>query len=124
MTERKKVKTQNIFIIIGCALLLFMGVFHGIGIHYVTEIVNQSNTKTFIKKIFPVLFGHASLHLFGMATLGLVTLGNAGQLKRLRYVLVGLISIDALLAFYLGAALPGFVALVAALCFLVPTWIK
>ena len=118
MTESKGgSKKSKATIVIGSVLLIIMGLFHGSGINYVTDIVQQSNSESFIKEIFPVLFAHPSVHLLGLAVLGIVTLYMSQDAKKVLLVISSLIVIDALIAFYMSAIVPGVLLLASAFCF-------
>ena len=118
MTESKGgSKKSKATIVIGSVLLIIMGLFHGSGINYVTDIVQQSNSESFIKEIFPVLFAHPSVHLLGLAVLGIVTLYMSQDAKKVLLVISSLVVIDALIAFYMSAIVPGVLLLASAFCF-------
>ena len=111
-------KTYKVLVFSGSALLILMAVFHASGINYVTEIVMESNADDLIKEIFPVLFLHTSLHLFGLAMFGLATLYLKTGYKNVLMVIASLIVVSAFAAFYLNAVAPGILLLVAASCFI------
>lgn len=112
-------KTAKIAHIIGILLLTALGIFHGSGIIYVTEIIAQSNTEDFIKEIFPVLFAHPSFHLLGLAALGVLTLSMKHEARKIKLFISAFVMVDSLFAFYLGALIPGIVLLLTASLFLV-----
>ena len=103
--------------IVGCVLLSSMALFHGSGIIYLTEIVQQSNAKPFIKEIFPVLFAHPSIHLFGLAALGILTLFMKHEVGKILLFISILISINAILAFFLNATIPGILLVLSSFVF-------
>jgi hypothetical protein len=110
-------KKSRLFTLIGCVLLFAMGLFHASGTIYISEIVEQSNLKSFVKEIFPVLFVHASLHLFSLAALAGLSLFMVKEAKKILFFIAALVSIDAILAFYLGAIVPGIIAISSAIVF-------
>ncbi|PRX56445.1 hypothetical protein [Flagellimonas meridianipacifica] len=93
--------------IIGCTLLIIMALFHGSGFFYVTDVIQKSNSEPFIKKIFPILFAHPSIQLFGLAGLGVLTLFMKHEIEKILFFIAILVFIDSLLAFFLGAVIPG-----------------
>ncbi len=103
----------------GSAFLLIMGAFHGSGIYFVSEAIDQSNAEEFLKDIVPVLFAHPSIHLIGLAALGVLALFLKHEMRKLTWALAALVILDALLGFYLGGAIPGILLSVAALCYVV-----
>ncbi|MGD1946342.1 MAG: hypothetical protein ACFB0A_08800 [Croceivirga sp.] len=107
--------------IIGVILLIIMSIFHGSGTRYVTEIIEQSNTEDFAKNIFPVLFVHPSIHLLGLAVLGVLTLFMKHETRKIKFFIAILVGIDAILAFYLKALVPGIALLLSASLFLIDT---
>lgn len=110
-------KITKISAIIGCSLLLIMALFHGSGIYYITDLIQQSETEPFIKEIFPVLFVHPSLQLFGLAGLGIVTLFMKHEIEKILFFIAIMVCIDSLLAFFLGAFIPGILLLFASFTF-------
>ncbi|MEM7380221.1 MAG: hypothetical protein AAF361_03370 [Bacteroidota bacterium] len=112
-------RSSKFFVISGCLLLALMAVFHGSGIQFVNAEVTKSNTADFIKEIFPVLFIHPSIHLFGLAAFGALTLRMKDDRKKVLVMISSLIVISSLAAFYLSAILPGLLLLSAAFCFLI-----
>lgn len=117
---KKRGKRSRVLIIIGSILLLAMAIFHGSGIAYVTELMNQSDAKTFLKEIFPVLFASASIKLIAFSILGFITLKNIEGMKKILLVIFAFVTVDSLTAFYLEAWVPGVLLLIAAWCFLSP----
>jgi|GEM_PF-3052295 len=112
-----KSKFTRISTIIGCSLLVLMGLFHGSGIHYVSGLVQQSNAEPFIKDIFPILFAHPTVQLLGLAGLGIVTLFMKQEIGKILFFVAVLVGIDALLAFFLGATIPGILLILSSLLF-------
>ncbi|HAA10523.1 MAG TPA: hypothetical protein DCE41_02040 [Cytophagales bacterium] len=104
--------------LIASSLLLVMAVFHGSGINYVTDLIKESNADDLIKNIFPVLFIIPTVQLAGFAILGVIASTLKHQANKILIPLSVLVFADALLAFYLGATLPGVVLLVPAILFL------
>lgn len=102
---------------IGCALLTIMALFHGSGMNYVSDLMQRSNSESFLKEIFPVLFAHPSLHLFGLASLGIVTLFMKHEIEKILFFIAFMVCIDSLLAFFLGAVVPGILLLFASFIF-------
>ena len=72
--QKTKSKTSRILILIGSILLFIMAIFHGSGLFYVSDLMNESNAEVFLKEIIPVLFAHPSIHLIGLTALGITTL--------------------------------------------------
>ena len=99
-------------------MLIIMAFFHGSGYFYVTKTIEASNSESFLKDIVPVLFAHPSIHLLGIATLGILSLTFTNDAKKLLISLSILVLIDGLLAFLLGGWLPGILLTFAAICFL------
>jgi hypothetical protein len=102
----------------GNVLLLIMAAFHGSGVIYVTNLMNDSDAKGFLKDIFPVLFMHPSLHLLILAIFGIVAIKMPQEGYRIFRVLMVAILIDAALGFYLGGIVPGILLTLSAACFL------
>lgn len=102
---------------IGCALLILMALFHASGMNYVCDLMQQSNAKPFLKEIFPVLFAHPSLQLFGLAGLGIVTYFMKQEINKILLFIAVMVGVDSLLALYLGAIIPGILLLFATLVF-------
>ncbi len=111
-------KPAKLYSIIGSSLLVLMALFHGSGYSYVQETITVSNAETFLKDIVPVLFIHPTIHLLGLSAFGLLTLFLNEDSKKVLNLLSVLIMIDALLAFYLTAYVPGVFLASAAACFL------
>lgn len=116
-SSKENSKKTKILICIGCVFLIFMAFFHGSGIFYITDLIQQSNTESFLKEIIPVLFAHPSIHLLGLAVLWIVTLYMGRDAIKTMFTFAVLVCIDALIAFYLGAIIPGILLLVPATSF-------
>lgn len=112
-----RIKASKALQIIGSVLLLVMAIIHGSGFYYVSEVIGQSNTEEFLKEVVPSLFAHASIHLLGLAAFGFLTLFIQQEIKKVLWLLSFLVTVDALLAFYLGAIVPGVLLLLSATCF-------
>lgn len=117
MNAQKKSLTYKVLCITGSVFLAAMGIFHGSGLVYVTEIMNASNAEDFLKSVIPVLFIHPSLHLLVMAVFGILAL-FFNETQKMLWLLSALIFVDAGLSFYLSAWLPGILVLAAGTCFL------
>jgi len=111
-------KIPQIFSIIGILLLIVMAAFHGSGINYVNGLIAESNADDLLKGIVPVLFAHPSIHLIGIAIMGVLTFFMQHEKRKVFYAIGLLIFIDAALAFYLGGILPGVLLSLAALSFI------
>ncbi len=79
--------------------------------------MQQSNAEPLIVEIFPVLFAHPSIQLFGLAGLGILTLFMKHEIGKILFFISIMVCIDALLAFFLGAAIPGVLLLVSSFVF-------
>ncbi len=112
-----KSKINKISTIVGCILLILMGIFHMSGIHYVTDLIQQSNSEPFIKEIFPILFAHPSIQLFGLAGLGILTLFMKHEIEKILFFITILVFIDSILAFSLGATIPGILLVLSSSAF-------
>lgn len=112
-----KSKITKIATIIGSTLLVIMAIFHISGIGYVSNLVQQSNTEPIVKTIFPVLFAHPSVQLFGLAGSGIWTLFSGKGIKNSLLFIAVMVCIDAAFAFYLGAAVPGILLMFAVITF-------
>jgi len=111
-------KIPQIFTIIGILLLIVMAAFHGSGINYINGLIRESNADDLLKAIVPVLFAHPSIHLIGMALMGVLTLFMQYERRKVLYAIGLLILVDAALAFYLGGILPGVLLSLAACSFI------
>jgi hypothetical protein len=110
-------KISRAFTITGCTLLLIMAFLHGSGIVYVNNLMQESNAEDFLKEIFPVLFANPSIQLFGLAILGILTLFMKHEKQKILGFIFAFVCVDAGLAFYLSATIPGILLLFAALTF-------
>ena len=123
MINRKK--TSKALCITGSGLLLIMGIFHGSGINYLNNMVQTSNSPELIKNIFPVLFIFPTIQLVGLAIFGVIASNMKRQANKILIPLSIFVLIDAILAFYLSATIPGLVLLVPFFIFiLVAYWNK
>ena len=111
-------KTSKIFCIIGSSFLCIMGAFHGSGFFYISELMEQSNADLFLKDIVPVLFAHPSIHLIGLAGLGVLALFLKQDFRKLAWALSAIVLVDAILGFAVGGLIPGILITLAACCFL------
>lgn len=120
MSDSKRIsKMAKVFCLIGSILLLVMGIFHGSGFFYIQEAIEKSNAESFLKEIVPVLFAHPSIHLISLSALGILAIFLKQDLRKLTWLLAVLILSDAILGFYLGGVIPGFLLLAAAICFVI-----
>lgn len=110
-------KLSKVFCLIGSGLLLLMAIFHGSGFFYIREEIEKSNTDEFLKEIIPTLFAHPSIHLLGLAAFGIIAMVLKQDAHKIAWIVAAMISIDAVLAFYLGGIIPGFLLATAAICF-------
>lgn len=101
----------------GCTLLVALALLHGSGLFYVTDLVQNSNSDSLIKQIFPVLFIFPSIELLGLAALSIFTFFMQREGKTVLLFITTMVFVNALLAFYLGAWLPGFLLVLAASLF-------
>ncbi|MDC8004846.1 hypothetical protein POV27_12360 [Aureisphaera galaxeae] len=115
--QNTKAKTSKILILIGSILLAVMAVFHGSGFFYVSDLIDNSNADGLLKEIVPVLFAHPSIHLIGLAALGIFTLFLTYDARKILYLLTALVLIDTILAFMVGGPIPGSILSVPVLCF-------
>lgn len=111
-------KTSKLLCYTGSGLLLFMGLFHGSGLQYFTGLIKQSDASDLLKEVVPVLFAHPSIHLFGLAALGILTTTMKYEFQKLLIVITIFIFIDAALGFYVGGLVPGIALALAGLFFL------
>ena len=112
-----KSKITKISTIIGCILLILMALFHGSGIYYVTDLIEQSNSESFVKEIFPILFAHPSIQLLGLAGLGILTFFMRHETGKVLFFIAIMVVTDSFLAFYLGATIPGILLVFSSFCF-------
>lgn len=117
-------KSFKLFVSLGCILLVVMALFHGSGLKFVNDTLLESNSKGFIKDIFPVLFVHTSVHLFSLAIFGIATLSMSDGHKTILKIIASFIIISSLAAFYLTAIAPGILLLLSASCFLIANFKK
>ena len=118
ITTTRKSRRSRAFTIIGSTLLIFMAFFHGSGFYYVTDQIQQSNATSILKEIFPILFIHPSIHLLGLAALGILTLFMRQESNNILFFISALIFIDSLISFYLEAFIPGVLLLIAIFFFI------
>ena len=112
-------KNSKVATIVDSVLLIVMALFHGGGMNYVSDLMQQSDTESFLKEMIPVLFAHPSIYLLGLSMLGIVTLNMGQEIRKVLFAIAALIVVDALIAFNLSAIIPGALLLVAAFCFLI-----
>ena len=110
-------RTSKILILFGSFLLLAMSGFHGSGFVYVSDAIHTSNAEPFVKKIVPTLFAHPSIHLFGLAVMGIATLYLKEGAAIVLYILALITLMDAVLAFAIGGWIPGVLLALPVLCF-------
>ncbi len=113
-----KNKLSKILCVVGAVLLLIIAGFHGSGFSYVNDLVLSSDVSDLIKKIFPVLFILPTIQLIGLAAFGLMAPYMKEQSGKVLIALAILILVDAMLAFYLGANIPGVILVLPAVLFL------
>ncbi|MEL6252374.1 MAG: hypothetical protein AAFR87_10230 [Bacteroidota bacterium] len=118
ISETKMKASVKLICYIASSLLIIMGIFHGSGINYLTEIVQDSNVSDLVKDIFPVLFIIPSIQLIGLAVLGIMVASMGKYAYRILLLLTILVLIDAILAFYLNALIPGLILSIPAFMFL------
>ncbi|MEO1051767.1 MAG: hypothetical protein AAFX87_14150 [Bacteroidota bacterium] len=121
-TDANHSKLFKTLCIIGSSLLIIMAGLHGSGTTYLTEKINQSNASSLIKEVFPVLFVLPSIELLGLAAFSLLTLTMKSEVEKVLALIVILIVVNAALAFYLGALIPGLLIVGAASCFAFAGW--
>jgi len=106
--------------VLGSILLTIIGIFHASGISYVNSLVQNSDVTNLVKSIFPILFILPTIQLFGFAIFGLIASYMGQHANKVLIPLSILILIDAMLAFYLNAIIPGLIlALPSAIFFFV-----
>ena len=110
-------KLSKFFCIVGSVLLLIMGLFHGSGLNWISGEISKSNAEPFLKEVFPVLFAHVSIHLLGMAILGLSLIWFHKAARVVSIFIAAMVMANVVFAFYLGASPPGVLLLCAAICF-------
>lgn len=101
---------------------MIIALFHGSGINYVSELVENSDADDLIKSIFPVLFILPTLQLLGLAIFGWVATTLKHQANKILIPLSLLVLADALLAFYLNATVPGIILLIPAALFMLSAY--
>jgi len=106
-------KLANLLCLFGTLLLVAMAGLHGSGFFEIKAAIEASDTSDFLKEILPPLFIHPSFHLLGLAGFGLLSIWLKGGAKAVLTLVAVLILVDALLAFYLGALIPGILLAVA-----------
>lgn len=115
--QKTKSKTTRILILIGSILLVIMATFHASGFFYVSDSINKLNAEGFLKEIVPVLFAHPSIHLIGLAALGVLTLYLKYEAKKILLLLTIMVIIDTILAFNIGGLIPGLILTLPFICF-------
>lgn len=110
-------KSAKTISLIGCVLLLIVGVFHGSGINYINDLVQESDVSQLVKTIFPVLFILPSLQLIGLGIIGILAIRRSNY--EILFALTALTLADALLAFWLGAVIPGLILAIPSIIFFV-----
>ncbi len=113
----KSTKWIKVLHLTASTLLLLMAGFHASGTQYVSGVMLESNASPFLKEIFPVLFILPSLHLLGLAVLGIWALQFGNARRKIAWFIAASVMITTLLAFYLGAILPGGILLTTFLIF-------
>lgn len=120
MSDKKGLpRSSKVLCSIGSMLLIVMAGFHGSGYSYVNTAIKESNSEIFLKEIVPVLFAHPSIHLVGLAALGILVLFLAQDGGKVLLFLALLVLTDGILAFYLGGTIPGIILVLAAVLFAV-----
>ena len=84
-------RSNKILCIIGSILLLVMAVFSGSGLSWISGEISKSNSEGFLKDVFPVLFIQVSIHLFGLAILGIMTIFLAQGARKVLVLIVTMI---------------------------------
>lgn len=100
-------------------LLLVMAAFHGSGYSFVSGAIAESNASAFLKDVVPAIFMHVSIHLVGLSAFGFLALFLKHNARGLVALLAAVVMADAILAFYMGGAVPAALLTSAALCFAV-----
>lgn len=103
---------------IGVGLLLVMAAFHGMGLVYVSGLMDESEAPQFLKDIFPVLFVHVTIHLVALAAFGVAALALPAARRALSFIIAGAVVFSGALAVYLGAVVPSVILFGVAGCFL------
>lgn len=115
MAKFNSEKISKLLKVAGIVLIFFMAAFHISGIVFVTESMNDSNAKGFLKQIFPPLFIHPSLQLIGLGVLGVLTFFYSRGARLILIWIAIMVFVDALIAFYLGAIFPGLLLCLSAI---------
>jgi hypothetical protein len=102
-------------------LLIVMGIFHGSGINYVNGLVQESDVSQLVKRVFPVLFILPSFQLIGLGIIGLLASKHPVR-PSILLTLSLLVMVDAVLAFWLNALLPGIVLFIPCLLYGAAAW--
>ncbi len=95
-----------------------MAVLHASGLSWISGEIANSNAEDFLKDVFPVLFIHVSIQLFGLASLGILAIFLGQAARKVLIFLSVMVIANVGLAIYLGAIAPGVLLLTAALLFL------
>ncbi len=118
MQLEKKIKTSCIAASI---FLLIVGIFHGSGINYVNNLVQQSNVSSLVKNIFPILFLLPSVQLIGLGVIGILTVRRKPNYAILLTLSIWVL-VNSIFAFWLKAIIPGIILLVPSLIFMIAAW--
>ncbi len=108
---------SRILCFVASGLLLAMAAFHGSGIFYMQDLIQDSDSPDIIKQVFPVLFILPSIELAGLALFGIIAPSLKQYAARILFPLATLVLINALLAFYLTALIPGFILMAPSLIY-------
>jgi hypothetical protein len=109
---------QRAITITGSVFLLMIAILHSSGAEYLIEQMQASNVNPLVKNIFPVLFIHPTIQLVALAVLGLILTFQRTPVKLIWLWLAGTVLLDALLAFFLKAWLPGLILLLPVGCYI------
>ena len=110
-------RSSQYLVFLGLFLIIVMAAFHLSGISYITGLMNASNAEDFLKSIFGVLFVHPSLHLILLGVLGGIAITLQDQAWKILFFIGGCLTLDSIVAFYLGAIPPGILLLIAGAIF-------
>lgn len=116
---KPKSKSYKWLIVTGSLLLTLMAIFHASGTPYVSEMMNQSNADGLLKEIFPVLFLNPTLHLITLAAFAVASIYLTKGYKIILTIVSAAAIVNAIMAFYLGANIPGILLILASSCFAV-----
>lgn len=116
--------TSKVFTLIGSLLLFLMAGFHASGYSYVVGLFNESNAESFLKDIFPTLFAHPSIHLAGVAGLGVLSLFMKDGARLLLIGLGIFVAVDAFLGFLVGGLIPGIALSLVVIAFFLAAFSK